>query len=522
MSEQSQIGKRTGVIGGLTLVSRISGLIRDAVIAFFFGTSAAADAFYMAFTIPNLLRRLVAEGALTISFVPIFSAELKKSRESAKILSDQAFTYLTLFLVLLCVAGIYFSPSIVKVIAAGFADDPNQVALTIKLTQLCFPYLFFVSLAALAMGLLNSLKKFASPAAAPIFLNLGLIGGALVSLWVEPPVYGLAFGVFVGGLMQLAVQLPDVRRLGFFPKINFQIHPELKSLLGLMLPAAYGAAVYQLNVIVIRFFASYLPTGAVSYLWYANRLFEFPMGVFAIALATAIQPTLSDYAAEKDWEKFKETLNYGLRLNFFITIPAMVGLIVLAHPLVRVLLQRGAFNPIAAQGTAEAMIAFAVGLPFLGLVRLIVPAFYALKDSKTPVVMASVAVAVNIGLSYWWVQLWEHIGLALAVSASSLVNAVGLSLWMRRKMGPFGGRSCLEVIGQSTLAASVMGFILLWPQTKDWWLKLTDSIWLQGLQLLISIGSGVLVFFLVAKVVGCPEAKEALQGVRHLSRKKGS
>lgn len=521
MSEQRQITKRTGIIGGLTLVSRISGLIRDAVIAFFFGTTAAADAFYMAFTIPNLLRRLVAEGALTISFVPIFSAELKKSRESAKILSDQAFTYLTLLLVLLCVAGIYFSPSIVKVIAAGFADDPDQFSLTIKLTQLCFPYLIFVSLAALAMGLLNSLKKFASPAAAPIFLNFGLIGGAVASLWVQPPVYGLALGVLAGGLMQLAVQLPDVRRLGFFPKINFQVHPELKSLLGLMLPAAYGAAVYQLNVIVIRFFASYLPTGAVSYLWYANRLFEFPMGVFAIALATAIQPTLSDYAAEKDWDKFKETLNYGLRQNFLITIPAMVGLIVLAHPIVRVLLQRGAFDPIAAQGTAEAMIAFAVGLPFLGWVRLIVPAFYSLKDSKTPVVMASVAVFVNIALSWWWVQLWEHIGLALAVSVSSLVNAWGLALAMRRKIGPFGGRSCLRVICQSSLAGIVMGLLLWWGQSKGVWLEAGNSLWLQGVQLLLSVSVGIIVFFLVAKLVGCHEASEVLRSVRRLRAKKG-
>lgn len=516
MSEQRQITKRTGIIGGLTLVSRVSGLVRDAVIAFFFGTAAAADAFYMAFTIPNLLRRLFAEGALTISFVPIFSAELKQSRESAKILSDQAFSYLTLLLVLLCAAGIYFSPSIVKVIAAGFADDPDQFSLTIKLTQLCFPYLIFVSLAALAMGLLNSLKKFASPAAAPIFLNLGLIGGAVVSLWVEPPVYGLALGVLVGGLMQLSIQLPDVRRLGFFPRINFNVHPELKSLLGLMLPAAYGAAVYQLNVIVIRFFASYLPTGAVSYLWYANRLFEFPMGVFAIALATAIQPTLSDYSAKKNWEKFKETLNYGLRLNFFITIPAMVGLIVLAHPIVRVLLQRGAFDPIAALGTAEAMIAFAVGLPFLGLVRLIVPAFYAIKDSKTPVVMATAAVLVNIVLSWWWVKLWGHIGLALAVSASSVVNALGLSLWMRRKLGQLGGRNMARVLIQSALAAGAMGFILWWPQAKEIWLETGQSLWLQGIELLLSVGAGIIVFFLVAKFLGCQEASDALKNLRRL------
>lgn len=507
MSESRQLAKRTGLIGGLTLVSRISGLIRDAVIAFFFGTTAAADAFYMAFTIPNLLRRFVAEGALTISFIPIFSGELKRSRETARQLSDQAFSYLTVLLILLCSAGIYLSPWIVRVIAAGFAADPDKFALTVRLTQFCFPYLLFVSLAALAMGLLNSLKKFGSPAAAPIFLNLGLIGGAAASLWIQPPVYGLVFGVLAGGLMQFLVQLPDIRRAGFFPRVNFHVHPELKSLLGLMLPAAYGAAVYQLNVIVIRFFASYLETGAISSLWYANRLFEFPMGVFAIALATAIQPTLSDHAAEGGWEKFKSTLNYGLRQNFLITIPAMAGLIVLAHPLVRVLLQRGAFDPLAAQATADALVAFAVGLPFLGFVRLIVPAFYAVKDSKSPVAMATVAVIVNVVLSWWWVQIWEQIGLALAVSVSSLVNAVGLFLAMRKKIGRFGGRSVVRVFVQASLASAAMGLVLWWPQAKGWWLKTGDSLWVQGGELLLSVGGGIVLFFAAARILGVQEIK---------------
>ncbi|MBI4224307.1 MAG: polysaccharide biosynthesis C-terminal domain-containing protein, partial [Deltaproteobacteria bacterium] len=300
----------------------------------------------------------------------------------------------------------------------------------------------------------------------------------------------------------------------FFPRFNFNVHPELKSLLGLMLPAAYGAAVYQLNVIVIRFFASYLETGAVSYLWYANRLFEFPMGVFAIALATAIQPTLSDHAAENSWEKFKGTLNYGLRQNFLITIPAMAGLIVLAHPLVRVLLQRGAFDPAAAEATAQAMIAFAVGLPFLGFVRLIVPAFYALKDSKAPVAAATIAVLVNVVLSWWWVQVWGHIGLALAVSASSFVNACALFLAMRKKIGRFGGRSVVRVFFQSSLAAAVMGLVLWWPQAKGWWLNAQDSFWLQGGQLLLAVAAGILGFFMAARLIGCREVREIVRTMR--------
>lgn len=509
MSENVNVTRRAGLIGLFTFLSRITGLVRDAVIAFFFGATATADAFYMAFTIPNLLRRFVAEGALTISFVPIFSAELKQSRATAKLLSDQAFSTLACFLLLLTALGVTFSPWILQAMAAGFQEAPEKFALTVTLTRLCFPYLIFVSLAALGMGVLNSLKKFASPAAAPIFFNIGLIAGAAVSPWFHPPVFGLVAGVLVGGFLQFAVQLPDLHRAGFFPRIHFGLHPELKSLLGLMLPAAYGAAVYQLNVIIVRFFTSFLPTGAVSYIWYANRLFEFPMGVFAIALATAIQPTLSDFAAEKNWEKFKGTLAYGLRLNFFITIPAMVGLIVLAHPIVRVLLQRGAFDPYATEATAQAIQAFAVGLPFLGLVRLIVPAYYSIKDSKSPVVFATFAVIANVALSWWWVEPLKHIGLALAISASSVVNALGLALWLRHKIGRFGGKGIARVLVQSVVAGGLMGLILWWPQYNGWWLEMDNSLWVQGAELFVSVAGGIFVFFSAAKLTGCSEAKEA-------------
>ena len=516
MSENTKVTKRAGLIGFLTFLSRITGLLRDSVVAYFFGAGWVADAFYMAFTIPNLLRRFVAEGALTISFIPIFTQELKKSRESATKLSEQAFTYLSLILLVLTVLGITFSPWILKVMAAGFENEPDKFALTVTLTRLCFPYIIFVSLAALVMGVLNSLKVFGSPAASPICLNLGLIGGACISPWFDPPVIGLSVGILVGGLLQLLIQLPDLIRLGFFPRINFHIHPELKSLLGLMLPAAYGAAVYQLNVVIMRLFASYLPTGAISYLWYASRLFEFPMGVFAISVATAIQPTLSEFAAEKNWEKFKDTLNYGLRLNFLITIPAMVGLVVLSHPIVRVLLERGKFDPMAAHDTATAMMAFALGLPFLGLVRIVVPAFYSLKDSKRPVLFATVAVAVNLGLAYYWVGPLKHNGLALALSVSSFVNAVGLLAWLRWKMGRLGVRKLFHVAWKAGVAAAVMGLLLWWPQFKGWCFVPRSSLWLQGFELLAALVIGVLVFFILAKILGCEEARQAL----HLFRRK--
>lgn len=510
MSEKAFVVKRAGLIGFLTLISRMTGLLRESVLAYFFGASAAADAFYMAFTIPNLLRRFTAEGALTLSFIPIFTKTLHDSRAGARQLSNQAFTYLLILLLALTAAGIWFSPEILNAMAAGFHEEPGKFSLAVSLTRICFPYLIFVSLAALVMGVLNSLKIFGSPASSSIFFNVGMIAGACASPWFHPPIFGLAVGVLVGGALQLAVQLPDLKRSGFFPRLQFGFHPELKGLLGLMLPAAYGAAVYQINVAVMRLFASYLPTGSVAYLWYADRIFEFPMGVFAIALATAIQPTLSQYAAEKNWGEFKDSLNHGLRLNFLITFPAMVGLIVLSQPIVRILLQRGEFDPVAARATSQALMAFALGLPFLGLVRIIVPAFYSLRDSKRPVIFATLAVAVNLGLGWWWVGPLKHNGLALGLSVSSFVNAVGLLGYLRWKLGRLGIKSLIRVGWQTVIASAMMGFILWWPQYKMGWLAFNDPLWIQAAELFISVAAGILVFFFAARQTGCPEAKEAL------------
>lgn len=508
LSDNYQITKRTGVISFFTLISRFSGLARDAVVAFFFGTSLAADAFYMAFTIPNLLRRFVAEGALTIAFIPIFSAEKKRSEEGAKALFNAAVSYQLTFLIFITALGIVVAPWLVRVIAAGFESDPVKFQLTIDLTRAIFPYIILVSLAALVMGVLNSCKKFAASAYAPVFLNIGLILGAVFSQQFDPPIYGLVFGVLLGGLMHLAVQLPDLLRLGYRPRITFAPHPELKALLGLMLPAAYGAAVYQINVIVIRFFASYLPEGAVSYLWYGNRLYEFPIGVFAIALATAIQPSLADFAAEKDWEKFKQTLHYGIRLSLYIAVPAMVGLAVLAHPIVRILLERGAFDAAATTGTATVLIAFAVGLPFLAIVRLLVPAFFALKESKKPVTFATVTVAINIAVSWALIGPYQYAGLAMAISISSVVNAFLLLIALRRKLGLLGLKKVALSGLKTILASGLMGGCLLYVVHYGHWLRVDHSKWIQLGELTLAVIGGGIFYFFVTRLLGCQEATE--------------
>lgn len=513
MEERGKITKRAGIVGFFTLLSRIAGLIRDVAVAFFFGTSLAADAFYMAFTIPNLLRRFVAEGALTIAFIPIFSEYIKKNRDEAKELASLTFTYLLILLLIIMFLGILLAPWLVTLIAPGFDAIPEKYALTVQLTRFCFPYIVFVSLAALAMGILNSFKYFATPAAAPILFNVGFIIGALASPLFDPPVLGLTFGVLLGGMAQMGLQWAHLMRLHFMPKLKFGIHPAIWRLLGLMGPAAYGAAVYQLNVVIVRYFASYLPSGAVSYLWYADRIFEVPIGIFAISLATAIQPTLADQAAEKDWSAFRDTLAHGLHLNYLITIPAMVGLIVLAQPIVQVIFEHGIFTTVATQETASTLIAFAVGLPFLGAVRVLVPAYYALQDAKRPVLFATVAVATNFLGAYFFVTRLHHEGLALAISIASAVNMLLLQLYLKRYIGSWPWRLMLTVLFKVMIATGLMAGVLLGLQQIDWFASNSSFLWqVFRLAVLVAVGAGS--FFGSAHLLRCKEVHELWTVIR--------
>lgn len=461
--EHAQISRRVGTVSFYTLLSRFLGLARDSVMAWAFGATRAADAFYVAFRIPNLLRRLVAEGALTIAFVPVYTDYLRKSREEARTAASVIFTYLSLFLAAMVVAGIIFAPWIVKLIAWGFSAEPLKFELTVYLTRLMFPYIFLISLVALAMGILNSLKRFAAPAASPIFLNLGIICGALF-LWrfFEVPAVGLAIGVLAGGVMQLTLQIPSLAREGMIPRINFNWrHPALKSLLLLMIPSAFGAAVYQVNVIVITLLASFLPEGSVSYLWYADRVSEFSLGIFSIAVATAALPTLSDQAADRDIASLKETMNFSLRLAFLIDIPAAVGLYLLAEPVVSVIFQRGEFNRATTVATAGALTFFALKIPFVSGVRNLVPGFFALKDAKTPVVISTIAVVVNAAAALLLMHPMLHRGLALALVISGAVNFFLLFYFFRRKVGPLGWRKIAKSVLKTCIASAVMGAVLV-------------------------------------------------------------
>jgi putative peptidoglycan lipid II flippase len=496
MSETTQMTKAAGVVGAATLLSRILGFVRDVVVAWFFGAGLAADAFFVAFRIPNLLRRLFAEGSLTISFIPVFTEyDYKHGREEAFMLARSAWWLLTIILAAVAVLGILLSPLIVRVIAPGFFSSPGKFDLTVLLTRVMFPYILFIGLVALSMGILNALGHFAAPALAPVLLNVAMIGSVLlISPHLAKPSMGLAIGVLIGGCLQLALQIPFLVRRGFHLLVRGPLyHAGIKRIALLMTPAVFGAAVYQINIFVGTILASLLPEGSVSYLYYADRLVQFPLGVFAIALATAVLPSLSKYAAVGDMEGLRSSFSYALRLVFFITIPAMTGLIILREPIVRLLFQRGAFDPSTTRLTAEALLYYAVGLWAFSGVRIVVSAFYALQDTKTPVKIAVVSLIVNIFLSILLMGPMRHAGLALATSLASAVNLILLIVALRKRLGRIEGHNILRSVVKSMVCAAVMGFVIglvgLWaaPQCgkSPWYLLL----WVLG-----SVGVGSILY----------------------------
>jgi putative peptidoglycan lipid II flippase len=442
MSENHKITRAASIIGMGTLLSRILGFLRDMVIANFFGTGMAADAFFVAFRIPNLWRRLVGEGSLTISFIPVYTEYLtQRSEEDTRELTHIAFTIAGVVLLTLTLFGILFSPFLIRIIAPGwFTRYPETFSLTVTLNQIIFPYLFFMGLFALCMGILNSLRHFFAPAIAPIFLNISIILSVLLFYSVfEKPVMTLALGVLAGGIIQLSFQLPFLLKRGVSFRFNFNFrHPAIKRIGSLMIPGLIGTGVYQLNVFIDTIFASFLPRGSVSYLFYADRLMEFPLGIFAIAIGMASLPSLSGLASQGKIEELKETLSFTFRLVSFISIPAMVGLIALKTPIINFLFQRGIFDYFATEMTAKALLCYSVGIWAIAGARTLAPAFYSLQDTWTPLKIALICLLANVILIAVFISFTplKHAGLALATSLSSMLNLI-LLFW---KLGPKLGR----------------------------------------------------------------------------------
>ncbi len=466
-SERRQVTRAAGIVSSMTLASRILGYARDMVFAYLFGTTMAADAFIAAFRIPNLLRRLFGEGSLSIAFVPVFTDYLSSGdREEAMRFARSIFYLLGLVLLVVACLGIAASDWIVRFMAYGFTADPLKFALAVKLTRIMLPYICFIGLVALSMGILNSLGHFAAPAAAPVMLNLAMIASAVVFAWasdsVQVRITGLAIGVLAGGVAQLGLQLPFlVKHRVAIGRPAPLFHPGLRKIVALMGPAVFGAAVYQINIVVNTQLASLLAQGSVAYLYYADRIVQFPLGIFAIATATAVLPSLSQQAARNDLEAMKDTFGHGLRLVFFAVLPSLVGLLVLREPIVAVLFRHGVFDLESTHKTAQALFYYALGLWAFSAVRILLNFFYALQDTRTPVKAASISIVANIVLGLALMGPMGHGGLALATSLASMVNLVLLVLWLRRKLGPLGGLGLLRDLSKSAACAIVMGVVVM-------------------------------------------------------------
>ena len=439
MSEHGKtIAKNAAVVAGATLLSRILGFVRDVIVAFALGAGLFADAFFVAFRIPNLLRRLFGEGSLTMAFIPVFSRiREEEGEEAAQAMARSAMIWLAVILCGITILAEVLAGPLTMAIAPGFIQNSEQFQTTVDLVRICFPYVIFICGVALCMGILNARGHFLAPALAPIVLNVALIGSALIGHFFGLNVaYSMAYGVVIGGIGQWFLQQPFLRASGFSWRGSWSWRNKGVARMGLlMLPTVFGAAVYQINILLGTLLASFLPVGSVSYLYYADRLVQFPLGVFGIAVSTAALPSLAKLAAKGEMEEYDKALSLAIGLTLFIALPAAAGLIGLSGPVISLLFERGAFTHEAVVATSHALIAYSVGLPFIALSRPLVAGFYALEDTKTPVKIAVVCLISNIGLGVWLMQSMAHIGLALAVSISSLLNYLGLHVFLARKRG---------------------------------------------------------------------------------------
>jgi len=489
MDEKQRVTRAAGQISIATTMSRILGFIRDILLAKIFGATGMTDAFFIAYRIPNLLRELFAEGSMSAAFVPVFTETLtKEGADEAKRLASSSLTFLITILIIVCLLGMVFTPYIVAVIAPGFLSSPEKFSLTVKLARVMFPFLLFISLAALLKGILNSLRSFFVPALAPVFLNLSIISAALfLAHRFSVPLMAIALAVSVGGALQFLIQVPDLIKRGFFfiPGY-FYIHPGLKKILKLLIPAILGMGVAQINIFVSTVFVSFLPGGAATYLYYAMRFIHLPIGIFGVAMATAILPSLSEYASRGDISSLRDTFSFSLRTLFFITIPAMAGLMALSVPVVELLLERGEFTHLATLETAYALVCYATGLwAFVG-VRVVTSAFYSMQDTKTPVKIASLSILANIVFSFILMGPLRHGGLALANAIASGINFVILFLLLRKKIGRVDGRkifSSFLKISSASIIMALSGHYLI--QLMKW--DVYDGILERSVILLLTI-----------------------------------
>ncbi|MDD3353783.1 murein biosynthesis integral membrane protein MurJ [Zoogloea sp.] len=461
-------------VSGMTLLSRILGFVRDFVVARSFGAGVETDAFFVAFRLPNLLRRMFAEGAFSQAFVPIL-AEYKNQRsadETHALISHVA-SVLGVVVLIISILGALAAPAIIHTTAPGFSGSPEKFALTVELTRITFPYIFFMSLVALAGGVLNTWSRFAIPAFTPVLLNLSFIGMALFAApYFDPPILALGWAVFIGGLAQVLLQLRPLARIGMLPRFSLRFSdPGVRRILKLMAPAILGVSVSQISLLINTVFASFLPSGSVSWLYYADRLMEFPAGMLGVALGTILLPSLSRMHADKNPQAFSELLDWGLRLTLMLTLPAALGLALLAVPLITTLFHHGAFAAEDVLQTRTALIAYSIGLAGLILVKVLAPAFYARQDIRTPVKIGLLTLALTQAMNLAFIGWLAHAGLALSIGLASCFNAGMLYRGLRQRGVYHPQPGWLGFLGKLLSALGVLAAGIHWAAGPD-------SLWL--------------------------------------------
>ena len=503
--------KTLAKVSSMTMVSRILGFIRDAIIARMFGVGMATDAFFVAFKLPNLLRRIFAEGAFSQAFVPIL-AEYRQTRspEATQAFVQHIAGLLSFMLVIVTAIGILAAPWIIYLTAPGFATSADKFELAATMLRITFPYILLISLSSLVGSILNTYHQFSIPAFTPTFLNVSFIVFALFfTPYFDPPALALAWAVFVGGILQLGFQLPALAKLGFLkmPKLDFKDAAVRRVLLN-MAPAILGVSVSQVSLVINTIFASFLVAGSVSWMYYADRLMELPTGVLGVALGTILLPTLSKHAANQDTVNFSALLDWGLRLCLLLTLPAAVGLGVLAFPLVATLFMYNQFSALDAVNTQWALVAYAIGLVGMIVVKVLAPGFYSRQNIKTPVKIAIFTLVVTQVMNLVFVSMfaegYKHAGLALAIGLGACLNAILLYVLLRVKgfyQPKAGWKGFLVKLIVAVAAMGGVLWVLLHAQTFyvfDWY----QSGHMRALQLMGLVGIGALVYFLALGLMG--------------------
>jgi putative peptidoglycan lipid II flippase len=514
LTEKKQILKSASIISLVTIASRILGYVRDQRIALLLGTTFAADAYVLAYRIPNLFRRLVAEGSMTASFIPVFTTYMReRNKEELWDFANKLFWTLALVVAVITILGMVFSPFVVHLFAGKSAAGDQAV----ELNRIVFPYLFFVAMAALAMGILNCFHIFGLPAATPVVLNVATIAFSIGAVWryFKDPATSIVVGVLVGGVLQFLMQVPALVKKGMTFKFGISFsHPAIRNVARLMIPRLFGIGIGQINLLVDTRFATAarMPGGSLAALYLADRVMELVLGGYAIAVATAILPMMSHQAAANDFVGLKKTLTFSVRIVAFITIPAMLGLMILREPIIRVLFQHGQFMAASTRLTARALLYYAIALPGLATVKLVVPAFYSTRDTKTPVIVAAISMVINVLLNILFLNTWlftrvQNGGPALATALACYFDFFALFIIFRLRHGALGTREILASFSRVFLCSAIMG-VACWFAARYTQFTMYSRSYIQVLVFVALLGGATALYLALAWVFRCHEMEE--------------